>query len=105
MDTHISGLSGNRRRRRPAICSGEKRLSVVLHELAQRQIGMKLGRLGATRALIGQRVRSRCPVVAAARIGVAGKLTRDRRRRPSQAPRDHSDRLTARARQRDLLAL
>ena len=77
---------------------------IVLHELAQRHVDGQLGRLGAARALIGERVRRRRAVAATA-VGVATQLARDRRRRPPQAPRDHADRLPARACERDLLTL
>jgi len=69
---------------------------IVLHDPAQREVGRELGRLGAARAVVGQRVRHRRAVTTVA-VGVATQLARDRRRRPSQAPGDRSDRL-ARAR-------
>ena len=77
---------------------------IILHELAQRHVDGQPGRLGAARALVGQRVCRRRPVTAAA-VGVATQLARDRRRCAPQSPRDHPDRLAAGPAQRDLLTL
>jgi tRNA synthetases class I (I, L, M and V) len=78
---------------------------IVLHELAQREVGRELRRLGAARALVGERVPGRRAVAAVAAIGVALQFPRDRRRQPPQAPSDHADRLAAGPAERDLLAL
>jgi hypothetical protein len=58
----------------------------------------------AAGSLVGTRVR-RGGSAAAAAVGVAPQLTRDRRRRAAQAPGDAAHRLTTRASQGDLLAL
>jgi hypothetical protein len=74
VDTHISGCPGKRRRNRPAICVGRVAPpQIVLHDLAQRQVGGELGRLGAAGALVGQRVCHRRPVATVA-VGVATQL-------------------------------
>ncbi len=77
---------------------------ILLDLRPQRQVDLKLRRLGAARAPVGRRVRAGGPVAAAA-IGVAPQLARDRRGRPAEAPRYAADRLAARSRERDLLAL
>jgi len=79
-------------------------LKILLDDLTQLPVDHQLGRLGAARALVGQRMRGRRPV-AAATIGVASQLPADRRRRAPQPTRDRAHRLAPGTRQRDLLAL
>src|SRR5665811_2074644 len=77
---------------------------IFLHLAAQLDVGHELGRLGAARTLIRQRVRRR-RAIPTRRARVAGQLPTDRRRAASQPPGDRPHRLTTSPRDRDLFPL
>ena len=79
----------------------------VLHIAPQRLVDGELGRLGPPRPQVGMPLRRRRAIVktATASRGVAPQLPRDRRRRPTQPPRDLAHPAATGTQDRDLLTL
>lgn len=100
-DTRISGSSGYCPDSQPAICS-ETQLELCFHHGPQSRAAGEFLELGSPHPL-------QCFAVSptgsiATPTAVARDLTRHRRRRPPQPPRDHPQRVTRRDPTRDLLA-